>query len=244
MWEPTTHNLQRVAAGAAWSALNALQPVRVAAAEGVSTISVNRRYQRPGDGVVVVGRNWDGVRDRRRAGAPLRCARRRPRGRRRALRLPPDHGRPRQRPDHPGLSGRGEAGRRGSDRRHALFLQGAAGDVGPVRGVAADGANQYKRLGTILGLEAARLWWEADPVPTTETYTGTLESGAPLADLRRTQPIRRTGDASGSRARIVELPAREAEDADRPRGSAGSTPQISPACAPKAAATKISGGKR
>src|SRR5690606_12006302 len=56
-------NLRRVIAGASWEALNSLRPVRIAAAEGTSSISVNRRYARPGDGEVVVGRYWEGIRD-------------------------------------------------------------------------------------------------------------------------------------------------------------------------------------
>lgn len=174
-------NLGRVAAGAAWAALRGMQPVRIAAAAGESSISVNRRFQRPEDGAVVVGRNWDGPVDRKvkvlrldtlngdpfAAIVHFACH---------PITVGPDNDK--ITPDYPGVVKRVVEANVGAP---TVFLQGAAGNAGPVRGVASDGANQYQRLGTILGLEAAKLWWEADPVPTSETYVGTLESGAPLA---------------------------------------------------------------
>lgn len=179
-------NLGRAAAGAAWAALRDLQPVRIAGATGESHISVNRRFQRPGDGEVVVGRFRDGLVNREvnvlrldtLNGAPFAavvhfgCH---------PITVGPDNDR--ITPDYPGVVKRVVEANVGAP---TLFLQGAAGDIGPARGVASDGANQYKRLGTILGLESAKLWWEADPRPTEEHYVGTLESGAPLAQYRDT----------------------------------------------------------
>ena len=52
------------AAGVAWAAIRAMQPVRLGVASGSSDISVNRRFQRPDDDVVVVGRHPDGPIDR------------------------------------------------------------------------------------------------------------------------------------------------------------------------------------
>jgi hypothetical protein len=206
-------NLRRCAAGAAWRALNSMQPARIAATEGTSSISVNRRYQRPGDNVVVVGRNRDGILDPAvnvlridtLDGNPLAaivhfgCH---------PITVGPDNDQ--ITPDYPGVVRNvvGEA-----TGATTLFLQGAAGDVGPVRGVASDGANQYKRLGTILGLEAARLWWEADPVVTEEQYLGTLESGAPLAMYADT-PRPDTPAAIRVVRTKVEVPVREAAGAD------------------------------
>lgn len=206
-------NLRQVISGAAWQAIKALQPVRISAAEGSSSISVNRRYQRPGDDVVIVGRYWEGIRDPRVS----------------VLRLDTLDGKPyvaivgfgchpitvgpdndRITPDYPGVTREVVNQNTGAT---TLFLQGAAGDIGPVRGVAEDGVNQYRRLGTILGLEAAKLWWEADPVVTTESYVETVESGAPLARYADTP----TTDAPAS-IRVeriaVELPVKLAENAD------------------------------
>ncbi len=82
-------------------------------------------------------------------------------------------------PDFPGAMKRVVEQATGST---CLFLQGAAGDQGPIRGVAHGGLSEYKRLGAILGHEASRLWWEIGLVPDAERYLGTLESGAPLAE--------------------------------------------------------------
>jgi neutral ceramidase len=212
MWEPYQRNVQQVVAGAAWTALGSLQPVRVSAAEGSSNISVNRRFQRPGDGVVVVGRNWEGVRDPAvqvlrfdsLTGDPVAavvhfgCH---------PITVGPDNDL--ITPDYPGVVKQVVGDATGA---MSLFLQGAAGDVGPVRGVAFDGVNQYQRIGTILGLEAAKLWWEADPVKTGEEYLGTLESGAPLARYLD-MPLSDEPATVRAARRVVELPAREAEDA-------------------------------
>src|SRR5699024_7992434 len=48
------------AAGVAWAAMRRKQPVRTGAGRGSSHIGVNRRFARPGDGAVVVGRNREG----------------------------------------------------------------------------------------------------------------------------------------------------------------------------------------
>lgn len=205
--------LRQVIAGASWEAINSLRPVRIAAAEGSSSISVNRRYQRPGDEVVIVGRYWEGIRDPQVSvlrldtldGAPYAavvgfgCH---------PITVGPDNDR--ITPDFPGVTREVVNANTGAT---TIFLQGAAGDVGPVRGVAEDGINQYRRLGTILGLEAAKLWWEADPVVTTEQFVETVESGAPLARYADVP-------AADVPARIrveriaVELPVKTAEDAD------------------------------
>jgi hypothetical protein len=213
MWDSYQANLQQCAAGAAWSALNSMQPVRLATHSGTSSISVNRRYPRPDDGVVVVGRNWGGIRDPEvqvfrfdtLEGDPLAaivgfgCH---------PITVGPDNDK--ITPDYPGVVKQvvGEA-----TGATTLFLQGAAGDVGPVRGVARYGANQYKRLGTILGLEAARLWWEAEPVPAEERYVRTLESGAPLA-LYEDVPLPDEPASVRVRRATVDLPVKQAGDAE------------------------------
>jgi hypothetical protein len=61
-----------------------------------------------------------------------------------------------------------------------LFLQGAAANVTPRRGFTGD-CRVYRRLGTILGLEAARVAWNLETLPRKERYLGVLPSGAPIA---------------------------------------------------------------
>lgn len=205
--------LQHAAAGAAWAAMNALEPVRVGANRGEARIGVNRRFQRPEDGAVVVGRNRAGpvdpevlvVRLDTLAGDPLAtivnyaCH---------PITVGPDNDR--ITPDYPGVTKRVVEAATGST---CLFLQGAAGDIGPLRGVARGGAGEYKRLGAILGHEASRLWWEMELPPRTETYRGTLESGSPLAiydDLPREEPDRRLRVET----RTAALPTRDIGDPD------------------------------
>jgi len=167
--------------GVAWAAVQALQPARIGSGVGQSSISVNRRFQRPEDGAVIVGRNWDGAVDRdvnvlridTIAGAPLAAVVNFPCH---PITVGPDN--ELLTPDYPGAV---RATVEASTGATCLFLQGAAGDIGPVRGVALNGAHEYKRLGTILGLEASRVWLETSPRPKRDRYEGTLESGAPLA---------------------------------------------------------------
>lgn len=61
-----------------------------------------------------------------------------------------------------------------------LFLQGAAGNIGPRRGFTGD-LKVYRRLGTILGLEGAKVVTEIESLPRRELLVGTLESGAAIA---------------------------------------------------------------
>ena len=168
-------------AGVAWAAVQALQPARIGSGVGSSSISVNRRYQRPEDGAVIVGRNWDGPVDRDVSvlrvdaldGSPIAAVVNFPCH---PITVGPDN--ELLTPDYPGAVRSVVESNTGAT---CLFLQGAAGDIGPVRGVALNGANEYQRLGTILGLEASRVWFETNSRPKQDAYGGTLESGAPLA---------------------------------------------------------------
>ena len=49
------------------------------------------------------------------------------------------------------------------------------------RGHARGGTHEYKRLVSILGHEASRVWWEMELPARKERYIETLESGVPLA---------------------------------------------------------------
>ena len=168
-------------AGVAWAALNNLQPARLAAGRGTCSIGVNRRFRRPEDDAVIVGLNWDGVVDPdlqvvridSQAGQPLAaivnyaCH---------PTTVGPDNDL--LTPDYPGVTRRVVESATGAT---CLFLQGAAGNIGPVRGTSRGGLGEYRRLGSILGHAASRLWWELETRPRRDVYAGTLESGAPLA---------------------------------------------------------------
>lgn len=60
-----------------------------------------------------------------------------------------------------------------------LFLQGAAGNQGPVEGYTGD-TTVYRRLGKQLGIEASRVRLNIDPVPREEKLETILPSGADL----------------------------------------------------------------
>ncbi|MBX3070370.1 MAG: neutral/alkaline non-lysosomal ceramidase N-terminal domain-containing protein [Thermomicrobiales bacterium] len=168
-------------AGVAWAAVQGLQPARIGSGVGSCSISVNRRFQRPEDGAVIVGRNWDGPVDHdvnvlridTLDGEPLVAVVNYP-----CHPITVGWDNELITPDYPGAVRQTVEANTGAT---CLFLQGAAGDIGPVRGVARNGANEYKRLGAILGLEASRVWLETSSRPKQDRYEGTLESGAPLA---------------------------------------------------------------
>ncbi len=197
--------LEQQIAGVARQALAHMRPARVAAGAGEARINVNRRLRRPEDGAVVCGRNWGGPVDRQvqvvridgADGAPLAaivnyaCH---------PITVGPDCDL--ITPDYPGVTKRVVEGATGAT---CLFLQGAAGDLGPIQGCARGGQAEYRRLGSILGHEASRLWWELEPRRRRERYAGTLESGSPLA-IYEDEPLDDLDGAVRAGTRTVRLP--------------------------------------
>lgn len=166
-------------AGAIWQAWRNLRPVRVAAGIGSCAINANRRFRTP-EGGAVVGVNPDGVVDRAV----------------RVLRFDGLDERPvativhyachgttiawqnqYYTPDFPGVVRRVVEEQLGGT---CLFLQGAAGNLGPRQGFTGD-LEVYHRLGRILGLEAAKVALDLETLPRQPRYMGCLESGAPIA---------------------------------------------------------------
>ncbi len=192
-------------AGVAWAALQKLTPVRIAAGSGTSAINVNRRFQRPEDGAVICGRNWEGpvdhqvqvVRIDTLDGQPFAaivnyaCH---------PITVGPDCDQ--VTPDYPGVVKRVVEQATGAT---CLFLQGATGDLGPIRGVARGGFDAYKRLGAMLGHEASRVWWELELPQHHERYIGTLESGSPLA-IYADEPISEPARFVKVATRPIDLP--------------------------------------
>lgn len=180
--------LEQQIAGVARQALARLRPARIAAGAGEARINVNRRFQRPEDGAVICGRNWGGPVDHQvqvlridgADGAPLAavvnyaCH---------PITVGPDS--ELITPDYPGVTKRVVEQATGAT---CLFLQGATGDIGPIQGCARGGQGEYRRLGSMLGHEASKIWWGLEPRRRRERYAGTLESGSPLA-LYEDEPL-------------------------------------------------------
>ena len=184
--EPYVAGLPGKIAGAAWQAVQTLQPARLAVGTGTSHVGVNRRFRSP-DGRMLVGRDPEGFFD------PTV----------RVLRLDAADGAPLAAvlhyathptlmayenklitPDYPGWARRTVEQVTGAT---CLFLQGCAGNIGPRLGFAEGKTGDvsfYHRAGKMLGAEAARVFLSLDTEPYDEVYSGVLESGAPLALFR------------------------------------------------------------
>jgi Neutral/alkaline non-lysosomal ceramidase, N-terminal len=166
-------------ASAAWQAQQNLKPVRVAAGAGSCDINVNRRYRAP-DGSIVVGRNWSGVADRTVQVIRFDDLEESPVA---TIVHYACHGTTMGwqtelfTPDFPGPARRVVELELGGV---CLFLQGAAANLSPRRGFTGD-CRVYRRLGTMLGLEAAKIAWGIETLPRREEFKEVQPSGAPIA---------------------------------------------------------------
>ena len=166
-------------AAAAWQALQNMEPAHVATTVGECYINRNRRVRIAG-GEVVVGVNEEGTSDPALA----------------ILRFDNHEGRllativhyachpttvgwqnDRFTPDYPGPTRSIVEESLGG---HCLFLQGAAGDLGPMQGFTGDLA-VYHRLGRQLGLTAAGLATGTDPKHHQARFESVMPSGANIA---------------------------------------------------------------
>ena len=203
---PYVESLPGRIAGAAWDARRRLQPARVVAGSGSSAIAVNRRYKLP-SGRIVAGRNWSGFTD-----TEVKVVRIDDLGERALAVLvhygchPTIMGPPNRliTPDYPGMVRQVVEGATGAT---CLFLQGAAGNVHALVNFVGDPAI-YRRLGAILGHEAARVALGLQSIPRRERLVRVMESGAPLA-IYADEP---TGEPDGTlrvATRSLRLPVRE-----------------------------------
>lgn len=62
---------------------------------------------------------------------------------------------------------------------HCIFLQGSAGNVGPVQGFQGD-PKIYRQLGAVLGHEVAKTALALTSIPSSNTFREVIPSGAPL----------------------------------------------------------------
>ena len=196
-------------AGAVWQAQQNLKPARVGATKGECGINVNRRLRLP-DGRVVIGRNWQGAVDRTV----------------RVIRFDGLDEKPIATivhyachptimawqnqyvtPDYPGMVRKVVEQQMGGV---CLFLQGAAGNIGPRRGFTGDLA-VYQNLGRILGLHAAALAAEIETLPRRESMIGLLESGTTIG-LYQDEVVEPEAPTLDIRSRTLRLPIRSHPD--------------------------------
>lgn len=160
------------------TAKESARPVVVGGGAGECAINVNRRPVAP-DGFVFTGRNWDGFADHTVSVVAIDGADREPIATIVGYACHPTVLGPANRllsPDYPGHMRRVVESNVGG---LCLFLQGAAGNQGPVDGFIGDPAVPH-RLGTRLGLEAAKVRLEIDPIPRKERLVEIIPSGADL----------------------------------------------------------------
>lgn len=171
--------LPDLAAGAAVQAVQSQQPVRVEAGCGHSDIGVNRDLLLP-DGRMITGCNPDGFRDREVGVIRFDSLDGKPVGSIVNYACHPTvlgPGNTLVSPDYPGSTRQIVEQLTGAP---CLFLQGAAGNMGPVE-TFVDDAAVARRLGTRLGLEAARVFLTLDTRPVERRLKDVTASGAQLA---------------------------------------------------------------
>ncbi len=178
MIEPYVATVKNKLVGAVWEATRSLRPVHVGFEKGECRVNVNRRLRLP-DGRIVVGQNPLGFVDPEMIVARFDG----PEGSPLATlvnyachptimahlnrQITPDYPGPLRRVVEASLGGR------------CLFLQGATGNQCSIEDLTSDPAS-YRRIGNILGHEAAKLAWTIRTPPGASVFDRVLESGAPL----------------------------------------------------------------
>lgn len=173
-WDSLPSRVAESVNSARWTA----KPAHVGVGKGSSSININRRPALP-NGKLFTGRNWDGFVDREVGVIAINDTDGEPIVTLVNYACHPTILGPANKllsPDYPGTV-------RQVVEQHAgglcLFLQGAAGNCGPTHGFIGE-ASVARWLGTRLGLEAARVRLEIDPVPRRERLVEVVPSGADL----------------------------------------------------------------
>lgn len=175
---PWFDHLARWCAEAAAEALANAQPVEVRAGQGECGINANRRCIGP-KGERFLGVNADGPCDHRVSVVQLDGVDSRPLATLVNYACHATVMGPANRlltPDFPGAMKRVVEAAVGGT---CVFLQGSAGNVGPVQGFQAD-PKVYRALGAVLGHEVARVALGLKCVPSSMTFCEVIPSGAPL----------------------------------------------------------------
>lgn len=171
--------LPHLVSGAALLAYRNMRPARLAAGNGSSSVAVNRRETAP-RGRTVTGVDLNGpidpdvlmVRIDSVDGDPLAALV--------GYTMHPTTMGPSSRllsPDWPGHLKRTVEALTGAT---CLFMQGATGDIGPGPEGYTDDVRVVRRLGALVGCEAARVYLSLDVPPVKHRHERVWESGAPL----------------------------------------------------------------
>ncbi len=193
-------------AGAAWQAQQNLYPVRFAVGSGTCDINVNRRCLTP-EGVRVSGRNENGNVDHTVTVVRFDDLSEQPVAVIVHYACHPTIMAWQNQwftPDYPGAMRKAVEQQVGGT---CLFLQGAAGDIGPRAGYTGD-LSKYRRAGKVLGLEAASVAVNLDTLPRRQQFAGVLQSGAPIA-LYEDEPQEPAAPVLRVMRRSVPLPLRK-----------------------------------
>jgi neutral ceramidase len=173
-WDALPGRVAESVNAAKWSA----KPAHVGVGRGSSSINVNRRPALD-DGTLFTGRNWDGFVDREVGIVAINDHDGNPIATLLNYTCHPTILGPANKllsPDYPGYARKVVEQYAGG---LCLFLQGAAGNCGPTHGFVGE-REVAEWLGTRLGLEAAKVRLETDPVPRKERLVEVVPSGADL----------------------------------------------------------------
>lgn len=187
-------------------AKGSLKPARTGFGRGSCDANVNRRPARP-NGELFTGRNWDGFVDHDVDVVAIDDADGNPIATIVNYAMHPTimgHENQWVTPDFPGPTR--------SVVEHAvgglcLFLQGASGNQGPVHGFTGD-RRVYRKAGSKLGAEAARVRLNIDPLPREERLDQVLISGADLG-IYTDVPVGESDDTVAVHNLLIDLPTRK-----------------------------------
>ena len=201
-------------AAAALAAAESAVPATVGAATGECGININRRPADTG-GRLFTGRNWDGYVDPEVLVLGFDDANGKPIATVVHYACHPTVLGPENRllsPDYPGHARRAVEENIGG---LCLFLQGSAGNQGPVHGFVGD-VEVARKQGKILGLAAASARMQVDPFPREEHLVEIVPSGADLG-MYEDVPVGEPDSTLRVTNRFIDLPAGEFPPEDEAR---------------------------
>ena len=201
-------------AAAALAAAESAVPATVGAATGECGININRRPADTG-GRLFTGRNWDGYVDPEVLVLGFDDTKGKPIATVLHYACHPTILGPENRllsPDYPGHARRVVEENIGG---LCLFLQGSAGNQGPVHGFVGD-VEVARKQGKILGLAAASVRMQVDPFPREEHLVEIVPSGADLG-MYEDVPVGEPDSTLRVTNRFIDLPAGEFPPEDEAR---------------------------